>query len=379
MARRPHPAALFFPFAFLVWLLAVTDASAIVPPPPLPPAHEGLAGDCIIAAALAPGSSEEVDWTVWCGPRPGRYRVELMAPADGPGIAWGRSPRVGGPGATGRPRCAAGYGEEDCRFRELGPVTARGSFRVDGDACDVPLAISIRSLNSGAAGRFEAQPWGCPGSEPTQPPKAWRAYDFYRDNDLRPAIGGDGHKVASYARMLRRRWIREAPVERWSAKALGAPTTAAALAELALRKELISQAAAEIEPWIAANGLESTFAGWEWGPSGEVYVGFTEEAEATLARLKAEEPFVAPERVVLLPTPPRHTLVELEELAGQVVARRSEATGRPGIYGVGYDVLANKVEVFCQEGTVAETTTLIAEHFAADAPLEIVETHPAPP
>jgi hypothetical protein len=380
MSRRLYPAALCFALAFLALSLLAAQAAAIPAPPPLPPAHEGLAGDCIIAAALAPGSSEEVDWTVWCGPTPGRYRVELRAPADGPAVAWGRAPRIGGPGTAGRPRCAAGHGEEDCRLRESGPVTARGSFRVDGDACDDTLTVRIRSIESGAVGQFEAEPWGCPGSEPTQPPQAWRTYDFYRDKDLRPAIGGDGHKVASYARMLRRKWIREAPVERWSAKALGAPTTAAALAELALRQELIRQAAAEIERWVAANGLQSTYAGWAWDPSGKVYVGFTEEAEATLARLKAEEPFVAPERVMLIPTPPRHTLIELEELAGQVVARRSEATGLHDTYGgVAYDVLANKVEVFCQEGAVAETATFLAEHFAADAPLEIVETHPAPP
>jgi hypothetical protein len=377
--RCHHPAAIISTVAFLAWLLVAANAGAIVPPPPLPPQPEGLARDCIIAASLAPDSSKEVDWTVWCGPTPGAYRVELQAPADGPAVSWERSASVAGPGAEGAPRCRASDDEESCALSESGPVTARGSFRVEDDACGTPLTIRIRALATGAAGRFDAQPWGCPGSEPTQPPEPWRAANFYTYKHLRPGSSGRRGVLYRYAQRLDQAWIREAPVERWAAKALGAPTTAAAFEELLLRRQLREQAKREIDRWVSSRGLESIFAGWEWGLEGKVYVGFTAEAESLLARLKAEEPFVAPERVVPFPAPPRYTLTELEELAGRVFGHAREVAGRPDIIEVGYDVVANKVKVPCGEGEGAKTAAFLAEYFPADAPFEIVEVQPAPP
>jgi hypothetical protein len=379
MTRRRNPAALILSLTALVWLFTVANAGAIVPPPPLPPQPEGLARDCVIAASLGEDSNEEVDWTVWCGPTPGLYQVELRAPTDGPAIVWGRSPRMAGPGAEGAPRCAASYGEENCRLRESGPVTVCGSFHVEGGPCGAELMIRIRALATGAAGRFEAEPWGCPGSEPTLPPEPWRAVDFYTYKHLRPALSGRRGVLYRYAQKLRQAWIDEAPVERWSAKALGAPTTAAAFEELLLRRRLRKQAKHEIDRWVHERGLESIFAGWEWGPEGKVYVDFTAEAESLLARLKAEEPFVAPERVVPFPTPPRYTLAELEELVGQLFGRAREVPGQSGIVEFGYDVVGNKVKVYCEEGEATKTAAFLAEYLSADAPIEVVEVQPAPP
>jgi hypothetical protein len=338
------------------------------------PLKPGLAADCRAGASLSSARNGVVNWVVWCGPARGRFRIEIKAPKGSRIVSWGSTPRVKGGGATSQPACRLkGVGHETCALRKSGPITVRGSFRPDGRPCDGVFAIGIRTDAYIQGEGFYGHPWGCPGSRPPRAPTLTHILNFHVNEALGAGLRGDRSDLRKEARSLRRAWIDEAPVERWSAVAWGAPVDAAEAEELALRSRSIEQAGELIDRWVHDHHAGSTYAGWTWGREGTIYVGFTEEPDATVAQMKDELRFIAPDRVEPFPTPPTHSESELWNLSEAVVEYLQSF---PGSWtNAGVDVLANKAEIGAQK--VARTRRLVIEHFGAQAPIEVVKGYPA--
>lgn len=342
---------------------------------PLPP---GSAADCSAAASLSSTRGDVVNWVVWCGPARGSFRIQV-APPKGSGVtSWGLAPRVDGVGAVSRPICRQKGGrkeEESCRLRKSGPVTVRGSFRLAGRRCDGGVSVGIRTHAFVRGEGFYRAPWGCPGSRPPRPPSIARIVRFHLSEALGAGLHGDRSALRSEAQSLRRAWIEEAPVERWSAVAWGAPVSAAQAEELALRLSSIDQAGELIEGWVHDHHANRIYAGWTWSREGTIYVGFTEEPDATVARMKAELRFIAPDRVQPFPVAPVYSERELWALSETVVEYLQSFPGSWTDASV--DVLANKVKIGSQK--VARTRHLISQHFGTAAPIEVVKGYPAVP
>ena len=340
----------------------------------MPPAPKGLAPDCAAGASLAPHSKHEVDWVVWCGPVHGRFEVELHPTKETGPVSLLGIPTVSGPGAGPPPTCARRDGEAFCRLRKSGPVTVRGSFRVAGDACTERVDVWLRAGRRLGEG-IGRKPWGCPGSKPPAVPSLASIVRFYLTEHLGPGLTGDHAAAVRKARRTRQAWIDEAPVERWSAGAWGAPLDRADVEELSLRLRSTEQAAGLIEPWVHAHRLGSTYAGWFWGPEGTIYVGFTQEPDAMVERLKREEPFVAPARVKPFEVPPTHSQRELFTVQESVIEAIVELP-QPMLktYDVSIDVLANEVEI--STGHVGRTRQLMAKILGPEAPIEVVKGRP---
>jgi len=197
--------------------------------------------------------------------------------------------------------------------------------------------------------------------------------NFHVNEALGAGLRGDRSDLRKEARSLRRAWIDEAPVERWSAGAWGAPVDAVEAEELALRSRSIDQAGELIEGWVHDHHANRIYAGWTWSREGTIYVGFTQEPDATVARMKGELKFVAPDRVQPFPVAPVHSERELWSLSETVV---EYLRSFPGSWtDASIDVLANKVKIGSQK--VALTRRLIVGHFGADAPIEVVKGYPA--
>jgi hypothetical protein len=262
-----------------------------------------------------------------------------------------------------------------CKVRKSAPVTIRGSFRVPGNPCDEHVAVWTSSgrWNGGGIG---AAPWGCPHRRPPKPPTVAHIVKFYEHEHL---VGQHEARPALHAkaRRLRQVWIAEEPVARFAESAWGVPLARADLVELQLRLETIGQADRLIHDWLKKTGNASIYAGWTWGPDGQIYVGFTEEAEAMLARLRNAEPFLAPGRLQPFPVPPTHSEAELNKLMKRVLdltialeEGESEGGETYEFTEFGIDILANKVEVGAIK--VAAARRWIAEKFGPEAPIEVV-------
>jgi hypothetical protein len=358
--------------AFLLSLLVTAGASGFgesaVPPP------AGRADDCAAGFSLAPGSRHEVDWVVWCAAERGRFEIQLH-PQKGVGpIALLRRPSVRGPGAEAAPRCRGLHGEVFCKLRKSGPVTIRGSFRVSGDACEEHVAVWIQSGRWSGEG-IGGAPWGCPHRRPPKPPAVADIVGYLENEHLGR---GEARAVAARARRLRQAWIAGEPVARWSRSAWGVPLSRRDIEELTLRLESIGQADRLIHDWLKRTDLASIYAGWTWGPEGQIYVGFTREPEAMLARLRRAEPFVAPDRLTPFPVPPTYSEGELNRLLDQVLdltiaLEEGESEGGE-VYeftDLGVDTLGNKVEVAAIK--VAAARRWIVEKFGPEAPIEVVK------
>jgi hypothetical protein len=369
--RRPHLAALGVALVLLLSLVAAGSAagwgeSAV-------PYGEGkIAYDCAGGASLAPGSKTTVDWVIWCGPVSGRMRIEVEAPKAGGRVRWSGPAKVAGP--AGRPSCKVGRAKMNCELRKSGPITVRGSFTVSAGACVGKTVVSIPTGDFRDGEGFYKEPWGCPGSRPPAPPKLSSILKFRATEVLDPGLAGDRGAEVAKARRLRQAWIDEEPVERWSQVAWESPLDASDAKLMALRRHATEQAGRLIEGWVGKHQMLGTYAGWYWGPDGSIFIGFTQEPDATVARMKSELSFIEPAWVKPFETPPVYTKGELEALTGQIVTLLEERGGFGSIVGIGTDVLANKVRVSATDPSKARR--LLTAKFGTDAPIEVVKGYP---
>ena len=371
MRRQPHRAAIGTALVLLLPLIFAATAAGFGPSA-VPYGEGKIAYDCSGGASLAPGSkTTTIDWVVWCGPVSGRMRVEVAAPKKGGRVEWGGAPKV--VGAADRPSCEVGRAKMNCTLRKSGPITIRGSFKASGGACAGKTLVSIPTGDFRDGEGFYGEPWGCPGSDPPKPPKVSAILKFRTAEVLDPGL--DQAAQVAKARRLRQAWIDEAPVERWSRVAWGSPLDASDAKLMALRSHAAEQAGQLIEGWVEKHQMRGTYAGWFWGPDGSIFIGFTAEPDAVVARMKKELPFIEPAWVKPFETPPVYTESELEALTEQIIELLESSSDQGSIVGIGTDILANKVEVSATNP--AKARRLLETRFGTEAPIEVVKGYPA--
>ncbi len=313
-------------------------------------------------------------YVVWCGVQSGKVSVRIGRPRSSGPVGFSHRAQVHGVGATGSLRCRTVSGEEVlCVGRKTGPATIRGTVTFSpGPPCETPVRVGVRGWTGGSV----STPIGCSNSYHERARSlgqiiSERAYcGFDRDLD------GNRRAIVRRAKRLQRAWRRGDPVARWTSmeEVFRMPMRAREQAELEYRETYREHFQDLFEGWVAKHAA-GTFAGYELDEEhgGLIYVGFTVEPEATLARLKRH--LIAPDRFRPFPTPPTHTERELEHLA-ETIWQQSKSLFRL-INSTSVDVLANKVEVGTEH--VARVKKLIAKRYGAGAPFEVVFARPAVP
>jgi hypothetical protein len=300
-------------------------------------------------------------------------KFQIRAPNRAGEVDWALAPTIDG--AAGPTRCHEEGVKLACELRKTGPITIRGSLTEPGGACVAATVVSIRDSGLREGESFFKRPWGCPGSDAPEPPKVSAILRFRAEEVLDPDLAGEHAAQVAKARRLRRAWIEEVPVERWSEVAWGSPLDATDARLLARRGHAIEQAGQLIRAWLARHPHLNTYAGWTWGADGSIYIGFTKEPNAVVARMKKGLPFLEPAWVKSFPSPPVYTEEELMTAQGEV-SRYLQSLGRraPYVPTMDIDFLANEVEVKAiHPGKVRR---LLTAKFGAEAPIEVVKGYP---
>lgn len=358
--------------AGLVCMVAALPAGARPQTSSPPPDPGGRTRDCTTDARLSPVSRTVIRYVVWCGAQRGRVTLRIHR-AKGPALT-GFTPvaRASGPGASGALRCRPQHGGRVlCTGRKSGPVTFRGSVTVaPGTRCAALLKLNVWRWT----GDSRDFPTGCPRAYAERERRIpeiveQRAY-YGLDRDL----DGDRAAIERRAEGLLAAWRRGDPVARWTSEeeAFGMPLRAFEQVELEYRDTYREHFQDMVEgDWVKKNAA-STWAGYELDEAagGIIYVGFTEEPEALLEKLRRH--LIAPERFQLFPIQPKYTEAELEELWEEFPAPKSPLWHLVNMSGIDY--LANKIEVGTEH--VARVRRLIAAEYGPEAPFEVVFARP---
>jgi hypothetical protein len=330
--------------------------------------------DCTTEARLAAATPSVVDYVVWCGVQSGPVTLRIRRQQGAPLRSFSSIAKAHGPGASGPLRChRKSRGRVFCSGRKSGPVTFRGSVTLPpGTRCADKLKLNVWRW-TGDSLDF---PTGCPRSY-EQPVRhlrqiiSSRAY-YGLDRDL----GGDRAAIRRRAQGLLDAWRRGDPVARWTyeEEAFGMPLRAAEQVELEYRDSYREHFQDMIEDggWVTRNAPDS-YAGYELDEAagGIIYVGFTTEPEATLAKLQRH--LIAPNRFKPFPVTPTYTEDELQAISEKFISAKNQLLNL--VNSVGIDYLANKVELGTQH--VAHLRRLIAARYGPEAPFEVVFEFPA--
>lgn len=252
-------------------------------------------------------------------------------------------------------------------------MTFRGSIAVArGTRCAALLKLNVWRWT----GDSRDFPSGCPRSYQERErriPQIVRDRAWYGlDRDL----GGDRAAIVRRAEGLLAAWRRGDPVARWTSEeeAFGMPLRAFEQTELEYRDAYRErfQDLVEEGDWVEKNAPD-TYAGYQLDEAagGIIYVGFTEEPEAMLEKLKRS--LIAPDRFKPFPVQPTHTEAELEKIWISFPSPKSPLWGL--VNGTTIDYLANKIEVGTEH--VARVRRLIAAEYGPEAPFEVVFARPA--
>jgi YD repeat-containing protein len=151
--------------------------------------------------------------------------------------------------------------------------------------------------------------------------------------------------------------IARASMERW-----GVPLRWEDVAELEFRENYMRQASTAIPQWTNENGASSVYSGYYVSHrlGGLVYLGFTSDQAGRLSSLKQTEGLMAPERLRSFPTPPSHSLTELESL--QVSASEAIAPLEPSLVTtIKIDIENNRVKVGASDES--QVSAFLQGHF----------------
>jgi YD repeat-containing protein len=171
--------------------------------------------------------------------------------------------------------------------------------------------------------------------------------EFGLDLDLR----GDEEAINNRIFNLKGAWANGDPVARATMDRWTVPLRLADVAELHYRNQYLAHDEPIISQWAERN-IPSTYAGFyvDNRQGGKIHVGFTDQAAASLAALKAEPSLIAPDRIVGFDFLPQRTFAEL--VAAQI--RTFEAQSLPYFTQVRLDVENNIVLV----GTTGSASTM---------------------
>lgn len=340
---------------------------------PSPSAASERPRDCTTEAMLSAGQSSVLRYVVWCGVQRGRVTLRIRRPRGPALLGFSQTAAAAGPGAAGPLRCRAQRGGRVfCAGRKSGPVTFRGSVIVaPRTRCAAPLGLNVWRW-TGDSLDF---PSGCPKSHQERERHLGQIISERTYYGLDRDLDGDRAAILRRAKGLLEAWRQGDPVARWTSEeeAFGMPLRAAEQVELEYRDSYRErfQDLVEAGDWVAKNAA-SSYAGYELDEAagGIIYVGFTTEPEAMLAKLQRH--LIAPDRFKPFPVTPTYTEAELEKIWFDFPSQKSPLWGL--VNETGIDYLANKIEVGTEH--VARVRRLIAARYGPDAPFEVVFARP---
>lgn len=348
-------------------LPAVAGAAA-----PEPRGKSDRPRDCTTEAMLAPGQPSVVRYVVWCGVQSGYVSLQIRRPKGPAVLGFSSTAEAAGPGASGPLRCRRlRGGRVFCSGRKRGPVTYRGTLTVAPKTrCSSLLLLNVWRW-TGDSLDF---PSGCPKSYEEPLRRLGQIIRDRADRGLDLDLAGNRAAIVRRAQGLLAAWKRGDPVARWTSleEAFGMPLRAFEQAELEYRDVYRErfQDLVEEGDWVEKNAPD-TYAGYEldYAAGGIIYVGFTEEQDAYLAKLRKR--LIAPERFQPFPTPPTYTEAELFRFEEQFVENEAN-WDLANMVSINY--LANKVEVGTQH--VERMRRQIATRYGPDAPFMVVFAEP---
>lgn len=313
-----------------------------------------------------------VRYVMWCGVQPGPVRLTIRRPRGPEVRSFSPLAEATGPGAAGPLRCREGSpGRVSCLGRTTGPVTYRGTFTVaPGTRCGFKVSLGVANWTGGSL-NF---PRGCPKSYEEPVRRLGQIIRDRRDEGLDLDLAGDQGAIVRRAKSLLAAWKRGDPVARWTSleEAFGMPLRAFEQAELEYRDVYRErfQDLVEEGDWVERNAPD-TWAGYEldYAAGGIIYVGFTADQDAYLAKLRKR--LIAPERFQPFPVPPTYTEAELMRIENEFVENETN-WDLANMVSINY--LANKVEVGTQH--VARMRRQIAARYGPEAPFLVVFVGP---
>lgn len=217
-------------------------------------------------------------------------------------------------------------------------------------------------------------PSGCPKSYEEPVRRLGQIIRDRADEGLDLDLAGNKAAIVRRAKGLLAAWKRGDPVARWTSEeeAFGMPLRAFEQTELEYRDVYRErfQDLVEEGDWVEKNAPH-TYAGYEldYAAGGIIYVGFTEEQDAYLAKLRKR--LIAPERFQPFPVLPTYTEAELFRIEEQFVGDRAN-WDLANMVSINF--LANKVEVGTQH--LARMRRQIAARYGPDAPFMVVFARP---
>jgi hypothetical protein len=332
------------------------------------PGAAGRVRDCTTDAMLSRERPSVIRYVVWCGVQDGRVTLRIRRPGGPPLLGFSRTAQASGSGASGPMRCRSSAGRVVCEARASGPVTYRGSVTVaPGTRCADKTLLNVWRWT----GDTLDYPAGCPRSYHERPRRLREVISSRAERGLDNDLAGDHAAVVRRVEGLLRAWKQGDPVARWTSQeeAFGMPLRPAEQVELEYRDTYREhfQDLVEESDWVAKNAA-STYAGYEIDEAGGgiIYVGFTAEPEAMLAKLRRH--LIAPDRFQPFPVTPTFTEAELERIWNAFPKKGSPLWHL--LSSTSIDYLANRVEVGTEH--VARVRRLIAAEYGPDAPFEVV-------
>jgi hypothetical protein len=350
-------------------LLSTSSAEASADPTPavIPMSWGPAGGDCSGQIALTSVPSR-LRYTVWCGVESGPVHFGVRGPKGKRLLAFDRKPRAIGPGASGSFRCRRSDREITCRGRASGPLTITGTLTLAG-----PVHCSEHPRLEVGDGYYGGRPGGCPGFRERPPPFAG-VKRFRREYGLDADLAGHPAAIRRRILGLLAAWRRGDPVARWTVSYVGVPMSAADQRLFDYHEAYINQFLDAIEPWVEKHA-SSTYAGYnvDHEHGGVIYLGFTQNQDATIAAFKRQVHLIAPAVIKPFPVPPTYTEHRLDDLSTDVIEPLRSQLSKL-INSSGPDIPDNKVKVGTEH--VRRVRELIAQKYGAEAPFEVVFEEP---
>jgi len=138
--------------------------------------------------------------------------------------------------------------------------------------------------------------------------------------------------------------------------------------EMLYRNRYLQQAGESISRWVEGHAA-TTYAGYyvEHSHGGLIYVGFTGNQVELVEALKRDSGFVAPERIMGFPVPPRYSLNELNAIFNELWEAWDSIES---ITSMRIDTAANRIVVGAQD--VEGVHNALVARFGAGAPIVVV-------
>lgn len=329
-----------------------------------------VARDCVAQAMLDKEDSRAIRFVAWCSLQAGEARFSLRRIDEKleqsvPILSFSARPETTGPGAGRAFRCRRQGVSLRCSGVKSGPVVVRGRIMVrPGERC----AASVR-IGTGRA-VYRDPPRGCPGTRRERGNFGMSFMrDFRRTFFLDEDLQGDRAAIDRRIRGLVRGWRRGEPVARVSADFWGLPFRPADQRHFDLRKALLERTANTLGPWVRQNARD-TYAGRSLTDEHGVvmYVGFTGDQDAQLARFKSEAKPFAADHIRPFPVQPLYSARELSKLFYEVTEEPFFV--RSLIVSMGIDTMLNKVRI--RTPFIVKVKRLLSERFGPEAPFLVL-------